>query len=322
MDNNVANIAYNLNVYYDRNLLQPALPMLNYLKFAQIKDIPTNNTDTIKFRRYLAFNLATTPLIEGVTPIGSKLTYEVLTAQVKQYGDYVLITEWVDWTVEDAVLTEIGKRQGEQAGQSIDSLMGASLAAGTNVLYAGSNVARNTIAATDKFTETLAKNASLILKNQKAKYITQIINPTDAYNTTPVPQAYILFVHPYTTRDLKDDSGFHKVKDYPNPALAMPNEVGYIDEFRVLESQQAVTFPLAGAGAAVNVYASIAVSQDSYGASRIAGKALMSIRHPFGSSGAADALDQRGTSGWKITFVGLRLYEAHILRIEHGTSKG
>lgn len=321
MDNNVASIQYNLNAYYDRNLLQPALPMLNYLKFAQIKDIPTNNTDTIKFRRYLALSLITTPLIEGITPQGSKLSYEVLTAQVKQYGDYVLITEWVDWTVEDAVLTEVGKRQGEQAGQSLDALMGNSLVAGTNVLYAGTNVARNTIARTDKISETLLKNASLILKNQKAKYITSVINPTNAYNTHSVPASYILFAHPYTTRDLKDDGGFVKVKDYPNPSLAMPNEVGYIDEFRVLESQQSVV--LTGAGAAgINVYPSVAVAQDSYGATRVAGKAMMSIRHPFGSSGAADALDQRGTSGWKATFVGLRLYEAHILRIEHGTSQG
>lgn len=319
MDNNTAQIQYNLNFYYDRNLLQRALPNLNYMRFAQIKDIPTNNTDSIKLRRYLALALATTPLVEGITPSGSKLTYELVTAQLKEYGDYVLITEWVDWTVEDAVLTEIGKIQGEQAGQTLDALMGAVLAAGTNVLYAGTNVARSTISKTDKVTEALFKNATQILKNQKAKTITEMVEPTQNYGTKSVYPAYICFWHPDTTRDAKDDSGFIKVKDYANPAAALPNEVGSFDEERCLESTQAVIFAAAGNGGA-NVYASVIVGMNSYGASRLAGHALENIRHPFGSSGASDALNQRGTSGWKATFVGLRLYEAHILRVEHGTS--
>lgn len=323
MENSIngGQLTYNLNAYYDRNLLQPALPQLNYLKFAQIKDIPKNNTATIKFRRYLALNLATTPLVEGITPPGSLLTYETLTATLQQYGDYILVTEWVDWTVEDAVLTEIGKRQGEQAGQTLDALMGASLAAGTNVLYAGTNVARNTIARTDVITAALAKNAGLVLKNQKAKYITSAINPANAYGTQGIPPAYVAFCHPYTTRDLKDQSGFVLVRNYPNPGMAMENEIGSMDEIRFLESQQSVSF--AGAGASgINVYATVVVAADAYGATRLSGEALRSIRHPFGSSGAADALDQRGTSGWKAIFVGVRLYEAHILRIEHGTSQG
>jgi len=319
MDNTTAQIAYNLNAYYDRNLLMRALPNLNYMRFAQMRDIPNNNTDTIKLRRYLAMALATDPLIEGITPQGQQLQYEVITTQVKQYGAYTVVTEWVDWTVEDSVLTELAKIQGEQAGQTLDALMGAYLAAGTNVLYAGSNVARGTITASDKVTGSLFKNATQILKNQKAQKITEMVEPSQGYGTKSVYPSFIGFAHTDTIRDAKDDPEFIKVKDYANPAAALPNEAGSFDEERLLESTQAVIF--AGEGAAgANVYATVIVGANSYGCSRIAGKSMENIRKPFGSGGTTDALNQRGTTGWKASWGGLRLYEAHILRVEHGTS--
>lgn len=318
MDNNVANIAYNLNGYYDRNLLEASLPKFNYLRFAQYKDIPTNNTDTIKFRRYLLLSDATTPLIEGITPQGSRFQYETLSAQVKQYGDFVLITEWVDWTHEDAVLTEIAKKQGSQAGSSLDSLMGDTLVSGTNVYYAAGVANRGLV--NTKLTSGDAREGTRILKNQEAQHITDMIMPSDGYATRAIHASYILFIHPDTTKELKaaalTDNSITLVKDYARPEQALENEVCSIDEFRCLESTKAKKVVGAGAGGK-DVYLSVAVAADSYGATRVSGKALQNIRHPFGSAGSSDALNQRGTSGWKATFVGLRLQEAHILRFEH-----
>jgi N4-gp56 family major capsid protein len=73
-------------------LLKRALPYLHIEKFGQTYQLPTNSTQTAKFRRYymtgatgaagpdaiysanFSIPVAITPLVEGVTPTGSTLT--------------------------------------------------------------------------------------------------------------------------------------------------------------------------------------------------------------------------------------------------------
>ena len=57
----------NVNAYYDRDLLDRALPRFLYARFAQVRDLDRNSGDTIKFRRYARLAAATTPLVEGVS---------------------------------------------------------------------------------------------------------------------------------------------------------------------------------------------------------------------------------------------------------------
>jgi N4-gp56 family major capsid protein len=76
-----------VNNFYDTTLLTRLLPLLQYLRYAQIRDIPRNSgTNTIKFRRYNSLNPALVPLVEGVTPQGQKLSVTDVIARVKQYG--------------------------------------------------------------------------------------------------------------------------------------------------------------------------------------------------------------------------------------------
>lgn len=318
MDNaqNIANTAYNMDGYYDRNLLQEAVPEFNYMRFANVRDLPTGNTDILKLRRYNLLGDITTPLVEGVTPAGSKMTYDTLQVQVKQYGDYILVTDWVDWTHEDAILTEIVQKQGSQAGSSLDSLMGTVLINGTNVLFSGVAVERSQVTA--KWTSAMAREGVRILKNQLAKPMTSMVSPSQNYGTKSISPAYIGFIHPDTTKELKllaqTDNAVTLVKDYARPDLALPNEVCAIDEIRMIESTKAKIAVGEGDGGK-DVYLDVIVSKDSYFATRISGKALQNIRKPFGAGD--DPLNQRGTSGWKSTFVGGRTQEGHVLRVEH-----
>lgn len=84
-------ISREVNNYYDRNLLRRLLPFLQYLKFAQIRDIPRKGgTNTIKFRRYNSLSAATTPLTEAITPTGNQLSITDITATVQQYGREII----------------------------------------------------------------------------------------------------------------------------------------------------------------------------------------------------------------------------------------
>src|SRR3990167_4047475 len=87
-----------VNNFYNRTMLKAARPLLVHLRWAQVKDIPRNNSGTIKFRRYSLLSAATTALSEGVSPSGSQLSVTDVTASVAQYGDYVTLTDWLQLT--------------------------------------------------------------------------------------------------------------------------------------------------------------------------------------------------------------------------------
>ena len=80
-----------VSAFYDRTLLEKAVPFLTHTRWAQVRDLPANaGTKVIKFRRYTNLTSATTPLMEGVTPVGSQLSVTDITATVAQYGKQLI----------------------------------------------------------------------------------------------------------------------------------------------------------------------------------------------------------------------------------------
>ncbi|HEG42465.1 MAG TPA: N4-gp56 family major capsid protein, partial [Phycisphaerales bacterium] len=108
--------------FYDRLLLERAVPMFHHLKFADVKTLPKGESDSIKWRRYSALTVATAPLSEGVTPAGQQLGKNDLEARVQQYGDYVHLTDIVNLVNQDPIITETTEVQGEQMGETFDNL--------------------------------------------------------------------------------------------------------------------------------------------------------------------------------------------------------
>jgi N4-gp56 family major capsid protein len=314
-------ITYAVNNFYDRVLLERAVPAFIYTRFAQVRDIPEGNTNVIKFRRYTNLTAQLTPLNEGVTPTGSVLSSTDITATVKQYGDYVTLTDFVQMTTLDPILTETAELLGDEAGDTLDQLTRDILVAGTTVQYAQDNTARNQIAndGSDIVNTTDFLKIVRTLKNNKAKRVLAMIDPTPGIGTTPIMPAYIGFVHPDTTYDLKSMTGFVKISAYPSSTPILPDEVGSYDEIRFIESPNAKIFTGAGASSC-NVYATMIIAMNAYGISRISGEALENIVKPLGSAGTADPLNQRATSGWKATFTAVRLNETFMVRYEHATS--
>jgi N4-gp56 family major capsid protein len=312
-------ITYAVNNFYDRVLLERAVSSFIHTRFGQVRDIPEGNTNVIKFRRYTNLTAQLTPLNEGVTPTGSVLAATDVTATVKQYGDYVTLTDFVQMTTLDPILTETAELLGDEAGDTIDQLTRDVLVAGTTVFYAGDATTRATVDAGDNVATTDFLSIVRTLKNNKAKRILEMIDATPGVGTTPVMPAYIAFVHPDTSYDLKQLTGFVKISAYPNTTPILPDEIGAYDEVRFIESPNCKIFTGAGASG-INVYATMVIAQNAYGISRISGEALENIIKPLGSAGTADPLNQRATSGWKASFVAVRLNETFMVRYEHSTS--
>jgi N4-gp56 family major capsid protein len=316
---NTTTISHALTEYYDRLLLERAVPYLVHTNFGQVRDIPVGMGDTIKFRKYGALSTNTTALTEGTTPAGTSPTVTDITASPSWYGDYITYTDKVSIESPDPVLTELTEILAEQAGQSIDELARDVLVAGTNVQYAdvGSdgNTATSDVASDDVITTSELNSAIADLRNSNARYMTSFINPDEGYNTTPVAPCYIGIVHPNKVATLKALTGWSSVEEYARKGDVMPNEVGKYDRIRFIESTQAKVFEGAGA-LGIDVYATLILGQNAYGVSRIKGNAMKTIVKALGSEGSGDPLDQRGSVGWKANFVAKILQQSWMLRLE------
>ncbi len=208
---------------------------------------------------------------------------------------------------------------GQQAGNTLDQLARDVMVAGTTVQYASSATSRGTVTSAMKLNKSEIQEAVLTLQGNDAEMLTSMVNATDGFNTQPLMPCYVGIITENTYRDLKNETGWVKAAEYPSQQGMMPGEVGSLDEVRFVMTTNAKIFSSAGSGS-IDVHATMILAANYYATTRIAGAALKNIVKPLGSAGTADPLDQRSTSGWKATFVAIRLNENFAVRIEHAVT--
>jgi len=230
--------------------------------------------------------------------------------------DYITLTDFLQFTTLDPILTETADLLGQQAGNSLDQICRAIVIAGTTIQYASSASSVNTVSAAMTLTRDEIREAVRTLQGNDAKKITRIVNPSTGFNSSPINAAYIGIISPNTLYDLKNETGFIPVEEYASAGAAMEGEVGAMDDVRFIMTTNAPT----ASGSLTTVHKTLILAQDFYGISRISGEAMKNIVKPLGSAGTADPLDQRSTSGWKATFVAKILNENFAVLINHGVS--
>jgi len=325
-----ANIPYEINNFYDNVLLTRALPFNLHGLFGQGRAIPSKTgTNTIKFRRYESLLPATTPLTEGVPPAGSSLTTTEITATVFQYGDFVTISDVVDTTIVDPILTETSELLGEQMGLTNDRLTRDILIAGTTVQYANDAVSRVTVDSTDLMSVEEVKRAVRTLGLNNARPITSISGVNVGQGTVPIQAAYISIVHPRTAYTVKSLTGFISVEKYSVNTTILPNEIGTLDMVRYVQTTEAGVFVqtteagvFTGAGAGgIDVYGTLVIGANAYGVIDLGNSQSQGIIYKeLGSAGTKDALNQEQSLGWKEFFTAKILNDAFMVRIEHAVA--
>lgn len=314
--NTTSTVPAAVSTYYNRQMLTKAKPLLVHTKWAQVKDIPRNNTDAIRFRRYALLTASSTPLVEGVTPSLETLSVTNVDAVVQQYGRGYLLTDKLMFTTLDPILMEVADILGQNAADTLDQLTRDEMATTTSIQYADAATTNGTVTSSMKITKAEVQEAVRTLKNNKAKKISSMVSASDGFNTSPIDAAYIGIVHPNTTYDLKNIPGFIRVEEYGQKS-AMEGEVGALDEVRFIETTNGKVYSGVGAGS-IDVYGTLIFGQDFYAISRISGEAMKNIVE--GPGGNADPLHQRQTSAWKATFVATILNDAFGVSVRHAVS--
>lgn len=222
-----------MKTYYSDYLIDMAEPKLVHDQFGQKCPIPKGNGKTIEFRKYDPLPKMTQPLAEGVTPSGQKLDMGVVSAEVKQYGGFIELSDILMLTAIDNNLVQATKLLGGQAGRTLDTITREVLSGGTNVQFAEGQVSsRNRLVGGR---ESGNHYLSVDAVRRAVRYLKKM-------NAETINGSYVGIIHPDTAYDLMSDPKWVNVKTYSDPDGIYQGEIGKIENVRFVESSEAKIF--------------------------------------------------------------------------------
>ncbi len=340
--NTVAGTKLN-KTFFDRQLLEGARTRLVHAQYGQKRHIPPNNGKRVEFRRWNLFDIDQTmcALTEGVTPDGQTLSQSSVEAEVNQYGAYVEISDLLEQTAYEQVLSDSAELLGEQLGTVVEWITRDAMCAGNNVQRAGGKTARSELTSADTLTVDEIRRAVRTLKKAKAR-------PFGGKDGRK--QHFICICSPDATYDLQEDPLWQDVSKYAAKEQLYTGEIGMLFGVVFIESteakviRQAVHTKVAAHSASSAVvtvdeitaeaeaflskaHAKVMIGAEEYEVSGVdrAAKtitlAITTIIKGRGSAGTDDPLDQRATVGAKVmAYTATILNDLWLLRIEHGVS--
>ena len=312
MTTETGSLSAEMKTFYEKRLLDQAEPLLVHNQFGDKYPIPANNGKKIEFRKYSALPKALTALTEGVTPAGNSLTVTTVEGTVKQYGDWIQLSDMLQMTAIDNNVVQATKLLSSQAGRTLDTVTREVLAGGTNVIYAPK-------VADGVETEVLSRS-TLTPECVLTPFVVMRAAATlEAMNTPKIDGSYVLIIHPYCRETLQESPGWVDVVKYKEGNNTFSGEIGKIGDVRVVTTSEAKvindsTCPVVESTTYYSVFTSLLLGANAYGVTMLENGGLQHIVKQLGYG--EDPLNQRSSCGWKATSVAVRLCEEYMVRIE------
>ena len=312
------------------DLLKHSIPREVLGITGKMHKMPKNNSDTVIFRRWLPFGGAATNsttinqwvvtvndhlTTEGVTPNADTIAPQDIPVQMKQYSCLYVYTDKTAQLYEDDIPAEMVKQTGQRMGLLREKIRNGALKGGTNKFYAG-GTSRATVDTT--ITLGMLRKITRSLEGNYADNITSILSPSALYNTSSVQAGYIVFIHTDVESDVRDLPGFIEVASYGSRKVLHPRELGSVDRYRFITSNDLDFNPDSGAavgslglvsttGTLIDTYPVIVVADNAWGDVALRGMDSFDPTHiPFNKKEKVDPLGQRGYVGssfWSAAFI-------------------
>ncbi len=222
-----------MKTYYSDYLIDMAEPKLVHDQFGQKCPIPKNGGKVIEFRKFDPLPKMTTPLMEGVTPTGQKIDMGTVSAEVKQYGGFIELSDILLLTAIDNNLVQATKLLGNQAGRTLDTITREVLSGGTNVQFAEGQVASRALLTGGRDNDNHYLTVDAI--RRAVRYLKKM-------NAETINGSFVGIIHPDTAYDLMSDPKWLNVKTYSDPEGIYQGEIGKIENVRFVESSEAKIF--------------------------------------------------------------------------------
>lgn len=315
--------------FYVRELLLRAKYNELYGRFADSADLPAKSGKVVIMRRYSHLAIAISPLSEGVPPAGKTPSLTDYQATVKQFGDFIALSDYADATGIDDYQRHWAGLLGEQAGYTMDAVDRDVVTAGTTVVYSNGAARTDVIAIID---ENDLDRAIRTLSNNGAQKSLSGNAGSSNVGSTPIMAAYPAVTLPDVMFDLQNLNGFKWASDYKG---AVEGEVARYKQIAFFESPDPSSLGAGGkkfssGGGSSTAVKNTAGTVDVYtimlfgkhGFTRVplnAGSTKM-YRKPLGSAGTADPIEQIQTMGWKNSSARLITNQNWLVRIECAAS--
>ena len=300
-----------MKTLYEKRLIDLAEPKLVHGRFGDSYPIPQGSGKQIEFRKYSILGKALTPLTEGVTPSGNSLTVTSITCPLKQYGDWIQMSDMLQMTAVDNNVLQATKLLGSQAGRTLDTVIREELCGGTNVMYAPKTVSG---AKTEVTSRAALDKTAVLTPELFFKAAAQL----SAMNADYIDDSYVAIIHPYAAYDLMRNSEWIDVHKYADPQAIYDGEIGKLGSVRFVSSTEAKIWKDSTCPSELGVFATLVLGAHAYGDTMIEGGGLEHIVKQLGYGN--DPLNQRSACGWKATKAAKRLVEEYMIRIESCSS--
>jgi len=315
--------------YYSKKLLERAKYRNYHARWAASAELPGKSGKTIIMRRWLHLALALSPLTEGAPPAGKTPSLDDYQATPVQHGDFIALSDYAQWTMQDPILQHWTMLLGEQEGMTIDAVDRDTAIAGTNAIF--SNGSQRTDVNTI-FDFNDLDRAIRSLSNNGAEKLLGGNSSNTSVNSFPVMAAYPAITLPDVIFDLQNIDGFKWASDYKGAA---DGEVARYKQLAFFEAPDPSSLnaggkKYAGGGASsttvkntagvADVYTILVFGQNGFTKVPLSGKSSSFISKPLGSAGTADPLDQVATIGWKTIGGRLITNQNWLLRLEGAAS--
>lgn len=292
-----------MSTFYDKVFLDRAEAELRFDWGAQQRTMPRNMGKTVIFNRFSPLAKISSGITEAAIPSAVDMTSTQVSATIVEYGSYTKVGSLFNLTSLDENLKEHIEVHGQNAGESIDSLIAAELSANATVQFASGKSALTAVAATDTFDGAEIRKAVRTLKTNKAKTF------ENGY--------FRGIVQPYTAYDLMGDTEWLDAYRYTDATNIKSGVIGRLHGVEFAESNNSTT-----ESSTATVYHNYIFGKNAYGSIKLAGQdgPRIYVKTP-GSNSTDNPVDTFSTIGWKVFFVAKILNADWIINVKAGATQ-
>ena len=304
-----------MKTYYKTGMLKNAKPKLVYAQLGKKQPLPSRSGKTVEWRKMNTFP-DVPELTEGVIPAGQNMGMIAITVAITQYGMYTSISDILQLTATDPILTEAAEGLGDAGGRTNDKLIRNVLMAGTNILFADAyNGTTYSSTPTTKAELLTALGSSYhcdVTPDMINKAKTNLEN-----NNVPTfdDGCYVAVMHPHVAYALRKHPDFIDAVKYQAAKRIFRGEIGELYGVRFLITTQAPIIKAAGDSKAT--YKTMVFGKDAFGVIDVEGGGLETIYKSRKEVGGP--LEQFCTIGIKFLMAAKILYQERYVTIWSGS---
>jgi N4-gp56 family major capsid protein len=306
-------LASTMQVYYDKVFLERLENVRKYDFLAVPKSIPKNSGEVVYFTRFNQMTANATALTDGADVTGVNTSASTVIATAKPYGAFEVVGRLFELTTIDAGLKEHAEVMGQNAGETMDIVLGKELNSAATALCGGATFTAqaSAIASSDTLSvSSIRKAVSVLKKNKAPKWengnyravidvdgIYQLQGDTSAGNWVNI--------------------GLYNSKE--NADMLKKGVIGSLYGVDIVETNQAFSASGVIGTAAPSARSAFIAGKGAVAEVKVGGNGdARIIYNPATSGGVANPLQMYSTIGWKVDAYAAKVLNADwVLNMHH-----